>query len=197
MAGSIESGILSLTLRSGSELKMKAFSANEHSVVYGNHFVLGASHDSFPIVLVLWLQGQQLWDFCVALIQRDNGISGIYVPNQFFSINSNQELTKRGRKTARYSGECNHEMGITTRTLYADKAYIDEDWKLTLNRDYSVRIITPRKHKKNDFLRGGDAFSLFVSALRQQIECFSTGSMPTPISNLLLKSVLLLACLSL
>ena len=115
LAGSIESGILSLTLRSGSELKMKAFSANGHSVIYGNHFVLGASHDSFPIVLVLWLQGQQLWDFRVALIQRDNGISVIYVPNQIFSINSNQELTKRGRKTARSSGECNHEMGITTR----------------------------------------------------------------------------------
>ena len=63
---------------------MKAFSANGHSVVYGNHFVLGASHDSFSIVLVLWLQEQQLWDVRVALIQRDNGISVIYVPNQFF-----------------------------------------------------------------------------------------------------------------
>ena len=30
--------------------------------------------------------------------------------------NANQELTKRGRKTARYSRECNHEMGITTRS---------------------------------------------------------------------------------
>ena len=57
-------------------------------------------------------------------------------------------------------------------TLYADKAYIDKDWEITLNRDYSVRIITPRKQKKDDFLRGGDAFSSFVSALRQQIECF-------------------------
>ena len=57
-------------------------------------------------------------------------------------------------------------------TLYADKAYIDEDWEIVLNRDYSVRIITPRKQRKNDFLRGGDAFSSFVSALRQQIECF-------------------------
>ena len=57
-------------------------------------------------------------------------------------------------------------------TLYADKAYIDEDWEIVLNRDFSVRIITPRKQKKNDFLCGGDAFSSFVSALRQQIECF-------------------------
>ena len=57
-------------------------------------------------------------------------------------------------------------------TLYADKAYIDEYWEIVLNRDFSVRIITPRKLKKNDFLRGGDAFSSFVSALRQQIESF-------------------------
>ena len=56
--------------------------------------------------------------------------------------------------------------------LYADKAYIDEPWEIALNRDYSVKIITPRKHKKNDFLRGGDAFSSLISALRQQIECF-------------------------
>ena len=57
-------------------------------------------------------------------------------------------------------------------TLYADKAYIDENWEIALNRDFSVRIITPRKQKKDDFLRGGDVFSSFVSALRQQIECF-------------------------
>ena len=57
-------------------------------------------------------------------------------------------------------------------TLYADKAYIDEDWEIALRRDYSVRIITPRKQKRNDFLRGPDAFSSFVCTLRQQIESF-------------------------
>ena len=57
-------------------------------------------------------------------------------------------------------------------TLYADKVYIDEDWAIVLNWDYSVRIFTPRKQKKNDFLRGGNACSSFVSVLRQQIECF-------------------------
>ena len=56
--------------------------------------------------------------------------------------------------------------------LYADKAYMDDDWRIALERDYSVQIVTPRKQRKDDFLRGGDAFSSFVSARRQQIECF-------------------------
>ena len=55
--------------------------------------------------------------------------------------------------------------------LYADKAYIDEDWEITLRDNHHVTILTPRKKKKTD-LKGGNAFSTFVSSLRQQIECF-------------------------
>ena len=56
--------------------------------------------------------------------------------------------------------------------LYADKAYIDEDWEVTLDKDYNIHLLTPRKKKRGDALTGGDAYSTFVSGLRQQIECF-------------------------
>ena len=56
--------------------------------------------------------------------------------------------------------------------VYADKAYIDEDWEITLSKDHQVKILTPRKKQKGDILKGGDAYSTFVSGLRQQIECF-------------------------
>ena len=56
--------------------------------------------------------------------------------------------------------------------LFADKAYIDEDWKKHLDEAYEVNLLTPRKQKKDDYLRGGDAYSSLVSAFRQQIECF-------------------------
>ena len=56
--------------------------------------------------------------------------------------------------------------------LYADKAYIDEEWEITLSKDYNVKLLTPRKKQKGDTLQSGDAFSAFVSGLRQQIECF-------------------------
>ena len=56
--------------------------------------------------------------------------------------------------------------------LYGDKAYIDEEWEITLSEEYHVKILTPRKKRKGDTLQGGDAVSTFVSGLRQQIECF-------------------------
>lgn len=56
--------------------------------------------------------------------------------------------------------------------LYADKAYCDEEWKTYLAKEFSVEIRTPRKKKKYDTLRSEDAFSKFVSGLRQQIEIF-------------------------
>ena len=57
-------------------------------------------------------------------------------------------------------------------TLFADKAYIDDEWKTLLSEEYGICLLTPRKQRKDDFLRGGDAFSSLVSAFRQQIECF-------------------------
>lgn len=57
-------------------------------------------------------------------------------------------------------------------TLYADKAYIDEDWKRTLEQNHSVKILTPRKRMKGEPPRTGDAYSSLISAFRQQIECF-------------------------
>lgn len=56
--------------------------------------------------------------------------------------------------------------------LYADKAYADQAWAKTIKQDYSVQLLTPRKKKVYDTLRGGDAVSSFVSSFRQQIECF-------------------------
>lgn len=57
-------------------------------------------------------------------------------------------------------------------TLFADKAYMDEAWALTLEKEFSVKIVTPRKRKKNDVLQSRDTFSSSVSAFRQQIEGF-------------------------
>lgn len=56
--------------------------------------------------------------------------------------------------------------------LYADKAYMDEEWEIILNREYHVNILTPRKKKKDDTIKSGDAYSTFVSGLRQPIESF-------------------------
>lgn len=56
--------------------------------------------------------------------------------------------------------------------LYADKAYCDEEWKEHLAKEFSLEIRTPRKKKLYDTVCSGDAFSSFVSGLRQQIEIF-------------------------
>lgn len=61
---------------------------------------------------------------------------------------------------------------FTGGTLFADKAYIDEEWKRYLTETWGIKLVTPRKQRKDDYLRGGDAFSSLVSAFRQQIECF-------------------------
>ena len=41
-----------------------------------------------------------------------------------------------------------------------------------MSKDQQVKILTPRKKQKGDILKGGDAYSTFISSLRQQIECF-------------------------
>ncbi len=56
---------------------------------------------------------------------------------------------------------------ISCGTLYADKAYIDDEWAQLLHTEYDIRICTPRKKKKGDTLYSGDAFSTFVSIRRQ------------------------------
>lgn len=56
--------------------------------------------------------------------------------------------------------------------LYADRAYIDADWKYELKTLYNIDIVTPRKKKKNEYLISGDAFSTSVSSIRQPIESF-------------------------
>ncbi len=55
--------------------------------------------------------------------------------------------------------------------LYADKAYADADWRDTLQREH-IQILTPRKRRKGDPIVSGDAFSTFVSTIRQPIESF-------------------------
>ena len=56
--------------------------------------------------------------------------------------------------------------------LYADKSYIDADWKEALKKKHALELLTPRKKRKDDVLISGDTFSTFVSSLRQPIECF-------------------------
>ena len=56
--------------------------------------------------------------------------------------------------------------------LYADRAYIDADWKDTLKREANIELITPRKKKKCDTLLSEDAASTFVSGIRQPIEVY-------------------------
>jgi len=59
--------------------------------------------------------------------------------------------------------------------LYADKAYIDSEWADILRDESAIFVLTPRKKRKSDTIRSGDAFSTFVGSVRQPIECFSTG----------------------
>lgn len=56
--------------------------------------------------------------------------------------------------------------------LFADKAYIDATWANLLKKDHKICILTPRKKRKEDTIHSGDAFSTFVSSVRQPIECF-------------------------
>ena len=56
--------------------------------------------------------------------------------------------------------------------LYADKAYIDDDWAQSLKQNHALELLTPRKKQKGDALISGDTFSTFVSSIRQSIECF-------------------------
>ena len=57
-------------------------------------------------------------------------------------------------------------------TLWADKAYCDAAWKEELAVKYSIILRTPRKKHKDDTLKSGDAYSTWVSTLRQPIEGF-------------------------
>ena len=56
--------------------------------------------------------------------------------------------------------------------LFADKAYIDAEWAQSLKLNHALELLTPRKKQKGDILISGDAFSTFVSSVRQPIECF-------------------------
>ena len=56
--------------------------------------------------------------------------------------------------------------------LFADKAYIDAEWKQLLKENHSLELLTPRKKQKGDAVVSGDTFSTFVSSVRQPIECF-------------------------
>ena len=56
--------------------------------------------------------------------------------------------------------------------LYADRAYIDADWKETLKAEANIDLITPRKKKVYDTLLSEDSASTFISGIRQPIEIF-------------------------
>ena len=59
---------------------------------------------------------------------------------------------------------------VTDGRLYADRAYIDAEWRSHLQTERNVALITPRKRKKYDVLVSEDAVSPRISALRQPIE---------------------------
>ena len=56
---------------------------------------------------------------------------------------------------------------VTDGRLYADRAYIDAEWRSHLQTERNVALITPRKRKKYDVLVSEDAVSTRISALRQ------------------------------
>ena len=56
--------------------------------------------------------------------------------------------------------------------LYADRAYIDAEWRSHLQTERNVALITPRKRKKYDTLVSEDAAATHVSGIRQPIEVF-------------------------
>lgn len=56
--------------------------------------------------------------------------------------------------------------------LYADRAYIDAEWRDDMKKRYNIDVITPRKKIKNEFLTGSDAYSSYISSVRQPIESF-------------------------
>lgn len=56
--------------------------------------------------------------------------------------------------------------------LFADRAYIDADWHEYMKKVHNIEVITPRKKKKIDQFRSGDAVSTTVSSIRQPIESF-------------------------
>lgn len=61
---------------------------------------------------------------------------------------------------------------IANGKLYADRAFIDAEWKSYLKEERNVELITPRKKKKYDTLVSEDAASTFISGVRQPIEIF-------------------------
>ena len=54
----------------------------------------------------------------------------------------------------------------------ADKAYCDSEWADTLRTEHGIKIVTPRRQKKGDTLKSGDAYSTAVSLRRKPIESF-------------------------
>jgi len=56
--------------------------------------------------------------------------------------------------------------------IFADKAYIDKDWRETLKSEYNITVVTPVKLAKGQrFLDAADElFSSVVSSIRQPIE---------------------------
>lgn len=56
--------------------------------------------------------------------------------------------------------------------LYADRAYIDADWSQTLQQNYNIQLLTPKKKRKDEVFISRDAYSSFVSGKRQPIESF-------------------------
>ena len=61
---------------------------------------------------------------------------------------------------------------VTDGRLYADRAYIDAEWRAHLQSERNITLITPRKRKKYDTLVSEDAASTHVSGIRQPIEVF-------------------------
>ena len=73
---------------------------------------------------------------------------------------------------------------ISNGTMFADRAYIDAKWTEELKLRYNIDLVTPRKKLLYEKVPSHDAFSTYVSSMRQPIESlFNWINVKTGIQN--------------
>ncbi|MEI3064674.1 MAG: transposase [Oscillospiraceae bacterium] len=70
---------------------------------------------------------------------------------------------------------------VTDGRLYADRAYIDAEWRSHLQTERNVALITPRKRKKYDVLVSEDAVSTRISARHRGLFQLAAGQNAHPV----------------
>lgn len=73
---------------------------------------------------------------------------------------------------------------VSNGTMFADRAYIDAKWTEELKLRYNIDLVTPRKKLLYEKVPSHDAFSTYVSSIRQPIESlFNWINVKTGIQN--------------